>query len=106
MGLMIFICFCLGALFALSIAWAVTSDRELNFNSNVTSVGDSSFQPRFEVVKIESSEDGEHFPAAKYTVLNCFHNKENGKDFKYRHYYFYDVMDKYRIGDVLTFTKV
>ena len=106
MWLIVFICFCSGAVFALSIAWAVTSDRELNFNSNVKSVGDSSFQPRFKVVKIESSEDGEHFPAAKYTVLNCFHNKENGKDFKYRHYYFYDVMDKYRIGDVLTFTKV
>lgn len=96
---------CLGAAAALSISWAVTSYRVLNFNSNVKSVGDSSFQPRFEVVKIESSEDGEYFPVAKYTVLNCFHNKENGKDFKYRHYYFYDVMDKYKIGDVLTFTK-
>lgn len=76
------------------------------FNSNAcSSKNEEKFQPQFEVVKIEQEYDCDMRGVAKYTVLNCFHNKKNNRDFVYQTFYFYDKNGLYNIGDKLTFAR-
>ena len=98
---------CWGALIVFVIGTIVSlSKNTTHFNSNVRCVSDGSFIPKFKVEKIEIAEDGKHCPIAKYTISNCFFNKKNNKDFKYQTFYFYDKLDLYKLGDIISFTKV
>lgn len=61
---------------------------------------------KFKVIKIEKALDTEGNLIAKYTVAVYFFAKENDKDWKYNKFCIYDNVDKYKIGDVLTFNKI
>ena len=79
--------------------------KETYFNSNSNKcIYDEIFIPTFKVTNIELTEDAGHNKVAKYTILNYFFAKKNDKNFKYQQFYFYDKIDKYKVGDEITFT--
>lgn len=81
------------------------TNKTLYFNSNKNrSIDNKRFYPEFEIIHIDKAEDESYNIIAKYTVINSFFAKKNNNDFKYQKFYFYDLKDKYQIGDTITFT--
>lgn len=75
------------------------------FNSYACSRDDKRFIPTFTVDKIERCFDSDGREIAKYKVINSYFATENNRDFIYQHFYFYDKVGMYNIGDKITFTK-
>ena len=61
---------------------------------------------KFSIIKIEEAFDTKGNSIAKYTVDVHFFAKENCKDWKYNKLYFYDDVNKYKLGDILTFDRM
>ncbi len=61
---------------------------------------------KLKVIKIEDALDTRGNLIAKYTVAVYFFAKDNDKDWRYNKFYIYADVDKYKIGDILTFNKI
>lgn len=84
-----------------------SNKHQNQFNSSVRTINDyMKFKPKFKVEKIESFLDGYGNKIAKYTVTNCYFAKKNERDFVYQHFYFYDKVGLYNLGDEITLTKI
>ena len=81
-------------------------DRHQNyFNSYAYSRDDKRFIPTFKVDEIERCFDSDGMEIAKYKVINSYFAKENNRNFVFQHFYFYDKIGMYNIGDEITLTK-
>lgn len=81
-------------------------DRHQNyFNSYACSRDDKRFIPSFTVDEIERCFDSDGWEIAKYKVINSYFAKEDNRNFVYQHFYFYDKVGKYNIGDKIIFIK-
>ena len=87
------------------------SSKREKFNSNIAASKEgpsiAEIKPaKFIVVKIEITRNSKDYPVAIYTLQNCYFAKENNECFVYEHYIIYDSIDKYNLGDILTFNKL
>lgn len=80
--------------------------RKTYFNSKIGSIYKGNlFDANFRVVSITKDVDSDGNTIAKYEVSCSFFSKENARGFRYNRFYFYDKVDMYKIGDILTITK-
>ena len=83
---------------------AIVQSNHRYFNSKVASPKGLDL-PEFKVTKIKEAYSTELKTIAEYTVTNCFFKRKGGRGWHYVQYKFYDEIDKYKIGDVITFIK-
>jgi hypothetical protein len=80
--------------------------KKMYFNSKIGNICKGGFgYPEFRVISIKKDADSDSNTIARYEVECYFYSKENLKGFIYQRYYFYDKVDMYKIGDILTLTK-
>ena len=83
----------------------IVANKQIFLNSNNKGLDDRNFPVKFYIESIEKSSDKGGNRIAKYTITNYFFALKNNRDWHHNTLYFYDKVDAYQLGDVLTLTK-